>query len=1699
MDGKIMGFTPPDKFSFDLQRFTLTELVSGADTSSYDFSCEIDGKTYYGTANDFKTGEDTDTTRLGDATKITLLKSFEVNPSASAAPTPALKLSKDCEFDLNGKTLTFGANTPIGIQIADGTTGNKTTFTLKDSSSGGKIKNNYSPGTTLSNLKTNRVYATIQVGTPYTGSRTETSFNNNYGNAAFEMQGGTIESNGTSITASDNSDVSITSGCTVTSNNSCAVFFGDKGNGGGTLTMTGGKLESKGNLPTIQVSGNFSTAVTTLVKHPVDNTKTEDSDPKYSIGLNISGGEVIYSAVTGTGSPLLTTGTGEDVKFAGNIVAIYVGGLGKLDISGDAKVESTGTGVEVRAGALNVTGGTITSTAEKYTVRANDSGSTTFGAAIAISQHTTKQKIDVKVEGINTKITGNVALAVENPQDNNGVRGKISAEIKDATFESTSTEAAAVAAKNSDTSVNINITGDTTFIGNLETTFATTEDSKSAGITIAKDATVTVAKKVLNEETGQVEVVNVATYTNDSFTFTEIGKDEKGEDATLTSVVDEGWFKGKLASNANTVFYLEKKTTGTGENQKINAEATAKLAPASEKDTSEGAAADATLASTTKLELTVENNITADSLAVDMTDSIFGGLSSTFKTFDASDASVTKPIYVIGNANLTAITGGAGDDTLTAVAEDGVTLNGGDGDDSLVGGDGEDTFVYSAGNDVIENYAYSTDKISVTSTEALPVDFKKATFTGSNFVFKFGDSSLQVNDTSNVALLKTNDASKTDTYSYKGHSGGGMDYIAQEGVGISLGAGYTTKNYNGRNRNYQTIDASNVTLTTGIELRANDKDSTVIGASMGGALYGGDGKDYIESGLKEGATAASIKATLDGGSDGNDTLVGTEYGIETFVYRGGNDSISGYTAANGDLISIRGFNPGEATIDKKTGEDEGNTLVLTFDAGTNVLSIAGGADVKGTTEDPAISIQSGNRLYTYTKDYVAYNKGITLASDYSNNEFNGAGEGYTDYVTINAAAVKSNISIVGNKNNNYIVGSTVTPADDATTAITVTLNGGEGNDRFDVSERYVDSKNEEPKSTKYVFEHDSGKDEVFGFNQTNDKLKITADNIKSAKAGNSKLTFTMIGKDNSVVLRGDDDITKVNVVSGADYLTKDGYVATTTKPAAGEGEEGATNTTTLKLFSSAKGRIELGDDPYKTSNINTVDATSVEKQSVTLVGGTQGGTFTYAKDNKKRDGFVYGGGEVTINNYEASKDRIDLNGSTLTSFTVEGDNVKLLLNSASDNQHISIEGAKGKEVLLRNGGSRSFKKMVFVQSGILQNKAKNPTMVTVSAGATGNSSNAEDKTTYTVADSVKKVFVTEDLKTPIKIQAGNKNNTVIDASAAANTVTLSGGKKNDKLIGNIANADTFIYSEGKDIIQNFSANDTISIVDENTTADALASSLSSAKITAGSKSIKFKFTNKNTLTVKANKGESLSGALAINTTNYTYTKNAIANDGAVTLTSAFSGTFKTDDKKLAKAATNVDGTRVEKNLTFKGTADGETLSGGSKKNTFKGGGGNDSLKGGDGKDIFFYAKGDKGETTIANFEFGANKDRLKIASGTIGEISKLENGNVKFAMNSGKKGDTSNIGWFNVEKGTNDIAIKANNTYYWFATEEITDTESGDVLAQKGQLITSDTRVSASDVSGYDIIDLNYSTNLAKSGVAVKVTSKPPTKSNSNS
>lgn len=92
---------------------------------------------------------------------------------------------------------------------------------------------------------------------------------------------------------------------------------------------------------------------------------------------------------------------------------VYLAGAASTNIKNSSIKGSTG--VEVRAGNLVVDNSEIAG-GENFTTQANPGGTTTEGAGIAIAQHTTKQAINVTVNG--GTISGNYAIYEGNPQTN---------------------------------------------------------------------------------------------------------------------------------------------------------------------------------------------------------------------------------------------------------------------------------------------------------------------------------------------------------------------------------------------------------------------------------------------------------------------------------------------------------------------------------------------------------------------------------------------------------------------------------------------------------------------------------------------------------------------------------------------------------------------------------------------------------------------------------------------------------------------------------------------------------------------------------------------------------------------------------------------------------------------------------------------------------------------------------------------------------------------------------------------------------------------------------------------------------------------------------------------------------------------------------------------------------------------------------
>ena len=114
---------------------------------------------------------------------------------------------------------------------------------------------------------------------------------------------------------------------------------------------------------------------------------------------------------------------------------MYLAGYAETKIT-DSVITSASegsTGIEIRAGKLEITNSTVTGGNGKYTGAPNGNGSTSSNVALAVAQHTTKLPIDVTIHS--GTFTANAAFIEANPQKNTtGDIAKIKLNIEGGNF-----------------------------------------------------------------------------------------------------------------------------------------------------------------------------------------------------------------------------------------------------------------------------------------------------------------------------------------------------------------------------------------------------------------------------------------------------------------------------------------------------------------------------------------------------------------------------------------------------------------------------------------------------------------------------------------------------------------------------------------------------------------------------------------------------------------------------------------------------------------------------------------------------------------------------------------------------------------------------------------------------------------------------------------------------------------------------------------------------------------------------------------------------------------------------------------------------------------------------------------------------------------------------------------------------------------
>ena len=204
-------------------------------------------------------------------------------------------------------------------------------------------------------------------------------------------------------------------------------IYGDVTITNGTIEMTGAKKSGSA----IWINNGAKVTIDSSVE--VRATGSSTGETSFAIALD---GSCDGAALTFNG-----TITGENgVTINGNIAkntnkisvngtidvtehALYLAGNGTTDINNGASLKGD-TGVEIRAGVLNINGGTITSTGANYKVTSNPGGATTTGAALAVAEHTTNQGVTVNINGGTiTNAAGGKAISMANPEEKEEAKG----------------------------------------------------------------------------------------------------------------------------------------------------------------------------------------------------------------------------------------------------------------------------------------------------------------------------------------------------------------------------------------------------------------------------------------------------------------------------------------------------------------------------------------------------------------------------------------------------------------------------------------------------------------------------------------------------------------------------------------------------------------------------------------------------------------------------------------------------------------------------------------------------------------------------------------------------------------------------------------------------------------------------------------------------------------------------------------------------------------------------------------------------------------------------------------------------------------------------------------------------------------------------------------------------------------------------
>ena len=203
-------------------------------------------------------------------------------------------------------------------------------------------------------------------------------------------------------------------------------IYGDVTITNGTIEMTGAQSGSAiwiNNGAKVTIDNSVKVSATGSVNNKTSfaiafDSSCDDAALTFNGAIAGENGVTINGNITKNTNKISVNGTIDVTE-----LALYLAGNGITDINNGASLKGD-VGVEIRAGVLNINGGTITSTGANYNVTSNPGGPTTTGAALAVAEHTTNQGVTVNINGGTiTNVAGGKAISVDNPEEKEEAKG----------------------------------------------------------------------------------------------------------------------------------------------------------------------------------------------------------------------------------------------------------------------------------------------------------------------------------------------------------------------------------------------------------------------------------------------------------------------------------------------------------------------------------------------------------------------------------------------------------------------------------------------------------------------------------------------------------------------------------------------------------------------------------------------------------------------------------------------------------------------------------------------------------------------------------------------------------------------------------------------------------------------------------------------------------------------------------------------------------------------------------------------------------------------------------------------------------------------------------------------------------------------------------------------------------------------------